>query len=256
MKAKVFGLDGNVVDEISLPSLFQEQFRPDLIKKAVAVMRANRRQPYGAYPLAGKQHAVESWGPGRGVSRVPRLKEGRRAAFMPGTVGGRRAHPPKAEKNWKKKMNKKEMLLARKSALSAVANEEIVRQRGHVFEEDISLPLILVNEFEDVKKTKDMISIMKNIGVYGDIERAKNGKHIRAGKGKRRGRKYKVPKSLLLVVRKKENVKKAAGNLVGVDVVTPEELNVEHLAPGGDAGRLTIFTKPALQFMEEKYESI
>ena len=97
---------------------------------------------------------------------------------------------------------------------------------------------------------------MKNIGVYGDIERAKNGKHIRAGKGKRRGRRYKVPKSLLLVVRKKENVKKAAGNLVGVDVVTPEELNVEHLAPGGDAGRLTIFTKPALQFMEEKYESI
>ena len=256
MKAKVFGLDGNVVDEISLPSLFQEQFRPDLIKKAVAVMRANRRQPYGVYEMAGKQHAVESWGPGRGVSRVPRLKEGRRAAFMPGTVGGRRAHPPKAEKNWKKKMNKKEMLLARKSALSAVANEEIVRQRGHVFEEDISLPLILVNEFEDVKKTKDMISIMKNIGVYGDIERAKNGKHIRAGKGKRRGRKYKVPKSLLLVVRKKENVKKAAGNLVGVDVVTPEELNVEHLAPGGDAGRLTIFTKPALQFMEEKYESI
>jgi len=256
MKAKIFGLDGNVVDEISLPSLFQEQFRPDLIRKAVAVIQANRRQPYGAYPLAGKQHAVESWGPGRGVSRVPRLKEGRRAAFMPGTVGGRRAHPPKADKDWKKKMNKKEMLLARKSALSAVANEEIVRQRGHIFEEGISLPLILVNEFENVEKTKDMVSIMKNIGVYGDIERAKNGKHIRAGKGKRRGRRYKVPKSLLLVVRKKENVKKAAGNLVGVDVVTPEELNVEHLAPGGDAGRLTIFTKPALQFMEEKYESI
>jgi len=256
MKAKVYGLDGKVVDEISLPPFFQEHFRPDLIRKAVAVIRANRRQPYGAYEMAGKQHAVESWGPGRGVSRVPRLRGGRRAAFMPGAVGGRRAHPPKAEKNWKKKMNKKEMLLARKSALSAVVNEEIVKQRGHIFDENVTLPIILVDEFEDVNKVKDMISIMKKIGVYEDIERAKNGKHIRAGKGKRRGRKYKVPKSLLLVVKKKENVKKAADNLVGVDIVTPEELNVEHLAPGGDAGRLAIFTKEAIKLMEEKYESI
>jgi len=256
MKVKVCGLDGKVVDEISLPPFFQEQFRPDLIRKAVNIIRANRRQPYGAYELAGKMHSVESWGPGRGVSRVPRLQGGRRAAFMPGAVGGRRAHPPKAEKNWKRKMNKKEMFLARKSALSAVANEEIVRSRGHIFDEKVSLPLILVDEFENVTKTKDMISIMKNIGIYDDIERAKNGKHIRPGKGKRRGRKYKIPKSLLLVVKEKENVKKAVGNLVGVDVVTPEELNVEHLAPGGDAGRLTLFTLPAIQLMEEKYESI
>lgn len=256
MKAKVCGLDGNVAEEISLPSFFQEQFRPDLIKKAVDIVRANKRQPYGAYELAGKQHAVEPWRPGRGVSRVPRLTGGRRAAFMPGTVGGRSAHPPKVEKKWKKKINRKEMLLARKSALSAVADEEIVRTRGHVFDENVSLPLVLVDEFENVAKTKDMVTIIKNIGVYGDIERAKNGKHIRAGKGKRRGRKYKVPKSLLFVVKNKENVKKAVGNLVGVDIVTPEELNVEHLAPGGDAGRLTIFTLPALQSMEEKHESL
>ena len=29
-------------------------------------------------------------------------------AFAPGTVGGRRAHPPKAEKNWQEKVNKKD----------------------------------------------------------------------------------------------------------------------------------------------------
>jgi len=250
MKAKVYGIDGSVTDEISLPSLFEEEFRPDIIRKAVNAIRANRRQKYGVEETAGKKHPVDSWGPGRGVSRVPRLTQGRRAAFMPGTVGGRAAHPPKPEKDWSKKINKKEMKLAKRSALATVAVEELVRKRGHVFEEGVSLPLVVESDFESIDKTKKMIDTMKNIGVYADVERAKNGKHIRAGKGKMRGRKYKTPKSLLIVVKDKEKVKKAAGNLTGVDIVTPEEMNVEHLAPGGDAGRLTLFTVDAIKSME------
>lgn len=250
MKAKVYGIDGSVADEISLPSVFEEEFRPDIIRKAVNAMRANRRQKYGVEETAGKKHPVESWGPGRGVSRVPRLTQGRRAAFMPGTVGGRTAHPPKPEKDWSKKINKKEMQLAKRSALATVAVEEFVRKRGHIFEEGVSLPLVVESDFEKIDKTKKMIETMKKIGVYADIERAKNGKHIRAGKGKMRGRKYKTPKSLLIVVKDKEKVKKAAGNLTGVDIVTPDEMNVEHLAPGGDAGRLTLFSVEAIKSME------
>jgi len=226
MKAKVYGIDGSITDEISLPSVFEAEFRPDIIRKAVNAMRANRRQKYGVEETAGKKNPVESWGPGRGVSRVPRLTQGRRAAFMPGTVGGRVAHPPKPEKNWDKKINKKEMQLARRSALATVAVEEFVRKRGHVFEEGVSLPLVVESDFEGIDKTKKMIETMKKIGVYADIERAKNGKHIRAGKGKMRGRKYKTPKSLLIVVKDKEKVKK------------------------GDAGRLTLFTVEAIKSME------
>ena len=40
-------------------------------------------------------------------------------AFAPGTVGGRRAHPPKSEKIWSKKINKKENAKAIRSAISA-----------------------------------------------------------------------------------------------------------------------------------------
>jgi len=216
MKAKVYGIDGKVTEEISLPPDFEEEFRPDIIRKAVNVMRSNRRQPYGVEATAGKKHPVEPWSSGRGVSRVPRLTQGRRAAFMPGTVGGR---------------NKKEMELAKKSALATVAVEEIVKKRGHIFDEGISLPVVVEDEFEKLDKTKKVIEAMKSIGVYADVERAQNGKHIRAGKGKMRGRKYKTPKSLLIVVKDKEKIKKAAGNLTGVDIVTPEEINVEHLAP-------------------------
>jgi len=252
MKAKVYGIDGKVTEEISLPPDFEEEFRPDIIRKAVNVMRSNRRQKYGVEATAGKKHPVEPWSSGRGESRVPRLTQGRRAAFMPGTVGGRVAHPPRPERNWSRKMNKKEMEIARKSALATVAVEEMVKKRGHVFEEGISLPVVVEDEFEKLDKTKNLIEAMKSIGVYADVERARNGKHIRAGRGKMRGRKYKTPKSLLIVVNDKEKIKKAAGNLTGVDIVTPEEINVEHLAPGGDAGRLALFTVNAIKSMGGK----
>jgi large subunit ribosomal protein L4e len=68
---------------------------------------------------------------------------------------------------------------------------------------------------------------------------------VRAGKGKMRGRRYRVPKSLL-IVSLKEELKKSSENLSGVDITKPHQLNIELLAPGGIAGRLTIITKSAL----------
>ena len=104
------------------------------------------------------------------------------------------------------------------------------------------------DKFKDLSKTKDVIEVLEKIGVYDDIIRAKNGKKIRAGKGKRRGRKYRVPKSLL-IVSQEGNIHKSARNLPGVDVVEPSQLNIMHLAPGGVAGRLMIITETALKML-------
>jgi len=248
MKINIYDLNGEVKNKIDLPEIFSYPIRPDIIKKAFDVLRANKRQPYGADPLAGKRHATASAGKGLGVSRVPRLTQvgSRRAALAPGTVGGRRAHPPKAEKNWKEKINKKEKQIAIKSALSALTNKEIVKQRGHKFDEKITLPLVVDDKFRDIKKTKEVIEVLKKLKVYEDIERAEKGKHIRAGKGKRRGRKYKIPKSIL-IVSSKGDIHKSAANLPGLDVITPNQINIEYLAPGGNPGRLTIFTEEALK---------
>lgn len=253
MKGKVYSIDGNVIDEIDLPRIFEFEYRPDLIKKAFVIMRANRRQPYGVKSTAGRDYVAESFGPGRGMSRIPRLPSGR-AARAPGTYHGRRAHPPKVEKIWPRKINKKEKLLARLSALAATANPEIVKQRGHRF--DGELPLIVENKFEEIQKVKDVLNVLEKLGLGEDLKRAKEGKHIRAGKGKRRGRKYRIPKSLLIVVSNKESIEKAASNLVGVDVVNAGEINVGHLAPGGHAGRLTLYTLNAINMLGERYESI
>lgn len=245
VKINVYGIDGAVKDKIDLPDIFNTPYRPDIIRKSFNTLHSNKRQPYGTDPLAGAKHATASVGKGRGMSRVPRLTQGRRAALAPGVVGGRRAHPPKAERNWKEKMNKKEKLLARKSALAATADKEIVSKRGHKFDEKITLPVVIDDEFEKIKKTKEVIELFEKVGIYNDVLRSVNGKHIRAGKGKNRGRKYRTPKSIL-IVSTKNNLEKSSNNLSGVDIAKPDQLNIEYLAPGGDAGRLTVFTKSAL----------
>ena len=136
--------------------------------------------------------------------------------------------------------------MAIKSALSALTNKEIVKQRGHEFDEKITLPIVVEDRFKDIKKTKELVEVLKKLRVYEDIERAERGKHIRAGKGKRRGRKYKIPKSIL-IVSSRGDIHKSAANLPGLDVITPNQINIEYLAPGGNPGRLTIFTEEALK---------
>jgi len=241
----VYSVGGKIKKSIKLPELFNEPLRIDLIRKAVNVSRANKRQAYAQSKESGKRHVTHSVGKGVGMSRVPRLQD-RTGSFAPGTVGGRRAHPPKTERKWKEKMNKKEKRKAVRSAIAATSSKEIVVKRGHVFNEKITLPVVVEDGFENMKTTKEVINVFQKIGVYDDILRAKNSCHIRAGKGKSRGRKYRIPKSVLVVVSKK-GVEKSVNNLLGVDTVTSKGLNAELLAPGGAPGRLTVFSESAFK---------
>jgi len=248
-EVNIYSISGKSKSKIKLPEAFDESHRPDLIRRAVKAAQANRRQPYGPSPMSGMSHSTKTWGKGRGAARVQRLVDGRRAVESPNNVGGRRAHPPTVEKVWAEKINKKERRKARRVALAAISDTELVVNRGHKFDNKISLPLIFEDDFETVKQTKKAIEVFQKIGIYDDVIRARNGKHIRPGKGKGRGRKYKTPKSILIVALKKDELEQGIGNLTGVDLVTPNTLSVEDLAPGGDPGRLTIITESALKLM-------
>lgn len=246
----IYDLSGNASDSVTLPRAFDTPFRPDVIRKAVSVAQANRRQPYGASPMAGRWRAVEGWGPGRGVSRVPRLTQGRRAAFAPHVRGGRRAHAPTAEKKLDEKINKKERRLALRSALAATADVERVADRGHRFDLEAT-PLVVEDDLLDIGTTQELLSTLETLGVAEDVQRAKEGTKVRAGKGKLRGRRLKVPCSLLIVIHEDGPVARACSNLPGVEFTTPQDLNVERLAPGGDAGRLTLYTRSAFETIDE-----
>jgi large subunit ribosomal protein L4e len=245
MQAKTIDLDGNEAGEIDLPEVFETTYRPDLIKRAVLAAQANRTQDYGSDPFAGKRTSAESLGTGRGMARVPRSNgSGRR---VPQAVGGRKAHPPKAEKDRTQKVNKKERQLAVRSAIAATADAELVAERGHRFDEDVELPLVVSDEFEELLKTKEVVAFLEAIGLHADVERADEGRKVRAGRGKTRGRKYKEPSSILFVTSSEAGPSKAARNLAGVDVATAREVGAEDLAPGTHPGRLTVWTESAIE---------
>jgi len=242
MKAQVKSLDGGVAKSIDLPEIFSEAYRPDLIKKAVMALQSTRRQPHGTDPYAGLRSSAVGWGSGRGSSHVPRIKNGSRAAKVPQAKGGREAHPPKVDKVLIKDINQKEKQKAFRSAVAASVNPELVKGRGHVFEGEV--PVVLEDKFESIGKTAEIITALTSAGVYNDVIKAKDSRKVRAGRGKMRGRRMKQRKSLLIVTAEKPLA--AARNLSGVDAVTVDQLNVEHLAPGMLAGRLTVWTESAL----------
>ena len=257
---------------ITLPDVFNTEIRNDLVKSAVHASRANRRQPYGhrehdgkKAPQPGMKHSVEWWGKGRGVSRIMRKTGQRTAAQNPHTRGGRRAHGPMVAKNWSQKLNSKQKMMARNSAISASMDKSIVSARGHKFSDEVRFPIIIGDYMEsrngtDEKydlesiplqySTRKFVAMMEGLGLGDDLIRAKEGRKIRAGKATMRGRKYRTPKSILLVVSKKEGLHKAAKNVPGVDVIATKDLCTEDLAPGGDIGRLTVWTKSAIEELE------
>ncbi|WP_370573452.1 50S ribosomal protein L4 [Methanomethylovorans sp.] len=249
-KTNVIDISGNLKGEISLPEIFNESYRPDLIKRAVLASQAKRYQPYGPRLYAGMETSAVSWGSGRGVAQIPRIVTGSRAARVPQAVGGRAAHPPKPEADRTEKVNKKERRLAIRSAVSATGNVELVRARGHKFEQTVQLPLVAENALQDLGKTKDVVQFLKAAGVFEDILRAKEGRNIRAGRGKLRGRRYKNRKSLLIVADEGSTLFNSARNLAGVDVVSVDSISTELLAPGTHAGRLTIWTESAIAALE------
>ena len=104
-----------------------------------------------------------------------------------------------------------------------------------------------IESFNHGSATRKAAAIFDQLGLGPDLDRARNGRKIRAGKATMRGRVHKTPKSVLLVVKEKSGLAQAARNLPGVDVVAARDLCAEDLAPGGDIGRLTVFTKDAVE---------
>jgi large subunit ribosomal protein L4e len=261
MKANVFDLEGKITGEVELPKVFEEPIREDLIKRAVLAIWSNRRQPYGTDVMAGKRTSAHYHGArrterwtmmNREMARLPRL-HGKipphlmwRARFVPQAKGGRRAHPPKVEKIWETKINRKERKKAMKSAIAATARKDLVLKRGHKVEKIEKLPIVVEDDIQKISKTKQLVEFLKKIGLGDELKRIKVRK-VRAGKGKARGRRYKVKKGPLIVVAKDEGISKAAKNLPGIDVCLVRNLNSELLAPGAICGRLTIFSKSAIE---------
>jgi large subunit ribosomal protein L4e len=252
--AEIFDLQGKAKGKINLPNVFSAPLRPDVIKRAVLAIQSNRIQPQGRDPMAGKKTTAESRGTGSATARVPRIKGGSgRAAFAPSTVGGRQPHPPRSEKIIVKNIPKKEAKLALMSAIAATAEKEVVAKRGHKIQNVPAFPMVVDNAFEALTKAKEVEDAFATLGISDDITRVRESRNIRAGKGKRRGRRIKQAVGPLIVVVEGKGLVDAANNIPGVQVTTVTNLNTEMLAPGTHPGRLTIWTNGAIEKLTTLY---
>ena len=264
MKLSILNLTKTEIGKKELPAQFHEEIRADLVKKAVVAIESNLRQPYGADPMAGKRASAElsrrrhkyRGSYSLGISRVPRKILSRRGtrmnwvgAFAPGTVKGRRAHPPKVEKIWTKKLNTKERRKAIRSAISATVIKQLVEKRGHKVPENY--PFIIDSKIEELSKTKEVIDALTKLGLTQELERS-SIKKVRPGIGTMRGRRYRKKIGPLVVVSDTCKLTKSAKNIPGVEIVKVDKLNARHLAPGISIGRLTIFTENAINRMEKE----
>jgi large subunit ribosomal protein L4e len=251
VEANVYGLDGSVIGKIELPEVFETPFRPDVIQRVFWALFTHHLQPQGRDPLAGKRTTAESRGVGLGIARLARVKGGGpragQAAGVASVVKGRQAHPPKAEKIIWKAINKKERRLATASAIAATALKDVVAARGHKVDKIPTLPLIVSEEIESISKVKDLLPVLEVLGLMDDVGRSREGIKTRSGKPRMRGRTKRIPKGPLFVVAETKGLEKAVENLPGAECVVAKDLSVLHLAPGGHAGRLVVWSRAALQ---------
>ncbi|MFH1623282.1 MAG: 50S ribosomal protein L4 [Candidatus Aenigmatarchaeota archaeon] len=260
MKANVYDAAGKPVEKMDMPAVFSTPLRRDLITRAFLSIMSRGRQAYGTDLLAGNRSSAhyhgrrrrERWTMmGKEMARMQRIHGKQpgylqfRARNVPQAVKGREAHPPKTWKDWTQRINKKENRFAIDSALAATTNKALVEARGHSLQDVKELPIVLENAVEKMSKAAELAKMFAALGLSAEIERVSE-KRIRAGRGKSRGRKYRVKVGPLIVVSKDSGIGRAANSFPGVAVSRADRLNVAELAPGALPGRLTLFTKGAI----------
>jgi len=161
--------------------------------------------------------------------------------------------PTKTFRRWHRHVNKKMRRYAIISALQASAVTALVEARGHRIRKVPELPLVVGDKIQSIQKTKEAVELLKKLKAYDDIEKVRNGKHIRAGVGKARNRRYVNRKGPLVVLDGDEGGWAAFRNIPGIDLCRVSALNLLQLAPGGHVGRFIIFSESAFKKIDSIY---
>jgi len=237
-----------------MPTVFTAPIRDDIVQFCHTNMAKNRRQGRGVFWHAGHEHSAESWGTGRAVARIPRISGSGTHRSGQGAFGnmcrkGRMFAPLKIWRKWQRKVNTNQKRNAVASALAAAACGPLVMARGHKIDDVPELPLVV--DSLNVEKTSQLLKCLDNVGLGGDLTRARSSKKLRSGSGKMRHSRFVLRRGPLIVYGEENNlVKQAARNLPGIDTCSVQRLNLLQLAPGGHLGRLIVFTKDAFEQLD------
>merc|ERR1712241_1266509 len=217
--------DGALISrQLALPAIFKAPIRPDVVHFVHSNIAKNHRQAYAVSKEAGHQTSAESWGTGRAVARIPRVRGGGTHRSGQGAYGnmcrsGRMFAPTKTWRKWHRRVNRKMRKYAICSAVAASALPGLLMARGH------------------------------------NVEKAKESRKVRTGVGKIRNRRHVMRKGPLVIYANDNGITRAFRNLPGVTLLNVSRLNILHLAPGGHLGRFIVWTEAAFKALNEIYPS-
>ncbi len=254
----VFGLDGKVERSTTLPSIFSGEFREDIVRRALLSEQSRNYQPQGHFIRAGfettavyvgKYSAAYRRGRHMGIAIRPRQKLGGGAQGdvrrIPSATKGHRAHPHKIEKIIEEQINRKEYLLAIKSAIAGSSNVTLVTSKHLTAAKE--LPIVVDDKLESVAKTKDLVKVLGALGLLADVGKSHDPKVRRGLKRLSSVRHFR--NSVLIVSNSPDRISRAGRNIPGVDVCSVDDLTVAKLAPGARP-RLAIWTEGAISKVE------
>merc|ERR1712137_909392 len=241
----IIGADGAASQNTHpLPNVFKAPIRSDIVQHVHTGMAKNKRQPYAVSEKAGHQTSAESWGTGRAVARIPRVSGGGshragQAAFGNMCRSGRMFAPTKVWRKWHQKINLNQKRFATASALAASGSPALLLARGHAISTVPEVPLVISSTaFADaaIKKTSAAVALLKAVGAGADVEKAKNSRKLRAGKGKLRGRRHKQRRGPLVIYNPDEDGKELVLAFRALDKVygstaEPSALKKDYLLP-------------------------
>uniref|UniRef100_A0A8D0HA32 Ribosomal protein L4 n=1 Tax=Sphenodon punctatus TaxID=8508 RepID=A0A8D0HA32_SPHPU len=241
---------------VTMPAIFKAPIRPDVVNFVHTNMRKNNRQPYAVSELAGHQTSAESWGTGRAVARIPRVRGGGthrsgQGAFGNMCRGGRMFAPTKTWRRWHRRVNTTQKRYAICSALAASALPVLVMSKGHRIEEIPELPLVVEDKVEGYKKTKEAVLLLKKLKAWNDIKKVYASQRMRAGKSKMRNRRRIQRRGPCIIYNENNGIIKAFRNIPGITLLNVNKLNLLKLAPGGHVGRFCIWTESAFRKLDD-----
>uniref|UniRef100_A0A182PEL6 Large ribosomal subunit protein uL4 C-terminal domain-containing protein n=1 Tax=Anopheles epiroticus TaxID=199890 RepID=A0A182PEL6_9DIPT len=243
---------------IALPAVFKAPIRPDVVSEVSQLLRRNRRQPYAVSEAAGHQTSAESWGTGRAVARIPRVRGGGthrsgQGAYGNMCRGGRMFAPTKTWRRWHRKVNINLKRYALVSALAASGVPALVQSRGHIIDGISELPLVVSDDIQKFQKTKQAVTFLRRSKVWADVQKVYKSRRLRAGRGKMRNRRRVQRRGPLIIYDRDEGLRKAFRNIPGIDTMKVSKMNLLKLAPGGHVGRLCVWTESAFAKLDALY---
>merc|ERR1712088_434934 len=242
----------------ALPAVFKAPIRPDIVSFIHHEVAKNHRQSYAVNRDAGHQTSAESWGTGRAVARIPRVRGGGthgsgQGAFGNMCRGGHMFAPTKVYRRWHRKVSVAQKRYAMVSAIAATGVPALVMAKGHRIEGTPECPLVVSDKVQSFAKTKEAKIFLKRTRAHNDVDQVYKSQRMRAGKGKMRNRRRVQKRGPLVIYDEDQGLTKAFRNIPGVDCIQVDKLNLLKLAPGGHVGRFCIWTEAAFKKLDGLY---